>query len=76
MSGYACLGTAVLARKKTGIRPAARTRNTVAASVLRKVHCQLVSRLSSRDLETNWAINVKSASRKIARKPELILDED
>ena len=33
-----------------------------------KAYCQLVSLLSSKALKINWAIYVKSASRKIIRK--------
>ena len=49
-------GMEILAIKKAGIRLAMSIRNMNAASVFWKAHCQLVSRLSSKDLNTNWAI--------------------
>jgi hypothetical protein len=74
--GYDRTGMEILATKKAGIRPAISIRNRKEASVFWKAHCQLVRRLSSNDLNKNWATNVRSTSREIIKKLKLILRED
>jgi hypothetical protein len=70
------MGMEILAIKKAGIRPAMSSRNMKEASVFWKVHCQLVSRLSSKDLNANWATYIKRASREISKKLKLIFEGD
>jgi hypothetical protein len=75
-SGYDRTGMGILVIKKAVIRPAMSIRKMKEASVFWNVHCQLVSRLSSKDLNTNWATYIKSTSREIIKKLKLILKED